>query len=203
MNYKRSENNKNNRLLVALLAPMLLITLSSFGYAQWNNTLTTIANLDNAVEDLRITAYEVAYYNGYGIDISIADNKKSIDIEDTLLFPEWELKLVIELHNAGTAPLYLSSEIKHDGATIPETDLLKLFRIVYTDGFYDNAGPDGQWFFEYDEPFNLSRQLFPCDCVYKLEHLIFDAQLNQTELQGQSFTFQVIISGSAPTQGGS
>jgi len=181
---------------------MLLITLSSFGYAQYSNTLTAIANLDNAEEDLRITAYEVAYYNGYGIDISIADDKKSIDIEDTLLFPGWELKLVVELHNAGTAPLYLSSEIKHDDVTIPETDLLDLFRIVYTDGFYDNAGTDGQWFTGDDDPFDLSGQLWPCDHVYKLEHLIFDAQLNQTELQGQSFTFQVIISGSASGGGG-
>lgn len=173
---------------------MLLITLSSFGYAQYSNTLTAIANLDNAEEDLRITAYEVAYYNGYGIDISIADDKKSIDIEDTLLFPEWELKLVIKIHNAGTAALYLSSEIKHNDAPIPETDLLDLFRIVYTGGFYDNPGPDGKWFYEYDEPFDLSLQLFPCNYVYKLEHLIFDAQLFP-ELQGQSFTFQVVISG--------
>lgn len=181
---------------------MLLITLSSFGYAQYSNTLTTIANLDNAEEDMRITAYEVAYYNGYGtLDISIAADEKSIDIEDTLLFPEWELKLVIEIHNHGTAPLYLSSEIKHNDVTIPETDLLNLFRIDYTDGFYDNPGPDGQWFFEYDEPFDLSLQLFPCDYVYKLEHLIFDAQ-DFPELQSQSFTFQVIISGSAPILGG-
>jgi len=180
---------------------MLLITISGFGYAQYSNTLITMANLDNAEEDLRITAYEVAYYNGYGIDVSIADNKKSIDIEDTLLFPGWELKLVIEIHNAGTASLYLSSEIKHNGVTIPETDLLDLFRIVYTDGFYDNRGPDGQWFTGDDESFDLSLQLFPCDHVYKLEHLIFDAQ-RFPELQGQSFTFQAIISGSAPTQGG-
>jgi len=173
---------------------MLLITLSSFGYAQWSDTLTAIANLDMAEEDLRITGYEVAYYNGYGIDISIAGGEKSIDIEDTLLFPGWELKLVIQIHNAGTAPLFLSSEIKHDGVTIPGTDLLDLFRIRYTDGFYDNPGPDGQWFFEYDEPFDLSLQLYPCDHVYKLEHLIFDAQAFP-ELQGQSFTFQVIING--------
>lgn len=174
---------------------MLLITLSSFGYAQWSDTLTAIANLDMAEEDLRITGYEVAYYNGYdALDISIAAGEKSIDIEDTLLFPGWELKLVIQIHNAGTAPLYLSSEIKHDGVTIPATDLLDLFRIRYTDGFYDGPGGDGQWFTGDDEEFDLSLQLFPCDYVYKLEHLIFDAQ-DFPELQGQSFTFQVIING--------
>ena len=175
---------------------MLLITLSSFGYAQYNNTLTAIANLDNAEEDLRITGYEVAYCNGYDtLDISIAAGEKSIDIEDTLLFPGWELKLVIQIHNAGTAPLSLSSEIKHDGATIPATDLLDLFRISYTDGFYDGPGGDGQWFTVDDVEFDLSLQLFPSNHAYKLEHLIFDAQ-DFPELQGQSFTFQVIISGS-------
>jgi len=180
---------------------MLLITLSSFGYAQWSDTLSAIANLNIAEEDLRITGYEVAYYNGDDtLDISIAAGEKSIDIEDTLLFPGWELKLVIEIHNAGTAPLYLSSEIKHNGVTIPDTDLLDLFRISYTDGFYDGPGGDEQWFTGDDEEFVLSLQLFPSERAYKLEHLIFDAQ-DFPELQGQSFTFQVIIKGTTSTGG--
>jgi hypothetical protein len=159
---------------------MLLIPLSSFGYAQYSNTLYTIANLDNAEEDLRITTYEVAYYNGHdALEISIAADGKSIAIEDTLLYPEWELKLVTEIHNHGTAPLWLWSEIIHNGVTIPETELLDLFRIRYTDGFYDNPGPDGEWFTGDDEYFDLSLQLFPSDYAYKLEHLIFDAHTSQ------------------------
>ncbi len=107
----------------------------------------------------------------------------------------------MEIHNAGTAPLWLWSEIMHNGVPILETDLLTLFRIDYTDGLYNDPGPDEEWFTGDDDPFELSLQLFPNDHVYKLEHLIFDAQ-GFPELQGQSFTFQVIIHGSATTPGG-
>ena len=177
---------------------MLLITLSSFGYAQWSNSVTTTAYLASGTEDIRITNYDVVYYNGQGIDITIAPNQKSITIEDTLLFPGWELKLALEIHNAGNLALHVSPEIQYDGVTITETQLLDLFRINYTDGFYLNPGTDGQWFTGDDEPVpDLTEwQLWPGDNWYKLEHLIFDAQ-DYPELQGQSFTFQVVIYGTA------
>lgn len=180
---------------------MLLITLSSFGYAQWSDSVTAIAYLSSGTEDIRITNYDVAYYNGQGIDITIAADNKSINIEDTLLFPGWELNLTIEIHNEGNLALYLSSEIQHDGVTITETQLLDLFRIRYTDGFYLSPGTDGKWFTGDDVPFDLSKQLWPCENVYKLEHLIFDAQ-DFPELQDQSFTFQVIIYGTDHVLGG-
>ena len=187
----RRPANRNGRLLFALLAWMLLITLSSFGYAQWSNSVTTTAYLASGTEDIRITNYDVVYYNGYGIDITIAPNQKSIAIEDTQLFPEWELKLAIEIHNpeqVGNLPLYISSEIQYNGETINETQLLDLFRIIYTDGFY--LDPD------LTEPVTdlTEWQLWPGESWYKLEHLIFDAQ-DYPELQDQSFTFQVIIYG--------
>lgn len=177
---------------------MLLMTLSSFGYAQWSDSVTTTAYLTSGTEDIRITSYEVAYYNGDGIDVTIAADEKSITIEDTLLFSEWELQLAIEIHNAGNLALYMSSEIQYEGGTITETQLLDLFRIIYTDGFYLNTGPDGEWFTDDDEPVPdlTTWQLWPGDNWYKLEHLIFDAQ-DYPELEGESFSFQVIIYGTA------
>ena len=169
---------------------MLLITLSSFGYAQWSDSVTTTAYLASGTEDIRITNYEVVYYNGEGIDITIAADEKSITIEDTLLFPEWELQLAIEIHNAGNLALYMSSEIRYEGGTITETQLLDLFRIVYTDGFYLDPSLNEP------VPDLTTWQLWPGDNWYKLEHLIFDAQ-DSPELQDQSFTFQVIIYGTA------
>lgn len=185
----RRPANKNGRILFALLVPLLLVTLSSFGYAQWSKSLTTTAYLTSGTEDIRITNYEVLYYNGYGIDITIATDQKSITIEDTLLFPDWELKLVIEIYNAGNVPLYISSEIQHNDETITETQLLKLFNITYTDGFY--LDPD------LNEPvLDLTTSpILVGESWYKLEHLIFDAQ-DHPELQGQTFNFQVIIYGS-------
>jgi len=189
-NHRRPDSNKG-RILFALLVPLLLITLSSFGYAQWSNSVTTTALLSSGTEDIEITNYNIVYYNGYGIDITIADDQESMTIEDTLLFPEWELKLAIEIHNpaeAGNLPLYISSEIQHNGETITATELQDLFGIIYTDGFY--LDPD----LTEPVPDLTIWQLLPGDSWYKLEHLIFDAQ-ERPELQGQSFTFQVVISG--------
>ena len=169
---------------------MLLMSLSSFGYAQWSDSVTTTAYLASGTEDIRITNYEVVYYNGEGIDITIAADEKSITIEDTLLFPGWELKLAIEIHNAGNLALYMSSEIQYEGGTITETQLRDLFGIVYTDGFYLDPGLNEP------VPDLTTWQLWVGDNWYKLEHLIFDAQ-DYPELQDQSFTFQVIIYGTA------
>ena len=188
--HRRPDNNKG-RILSALLAPLLLITLSSFGYAQWSNSVTTTALLMSGTEDIEIADYDIVYYNGYGIDITIADDQESMTIEDTLLFPEWELKLAIEIHNpaeAGNLPLYISSEIQHNGETITATELQVLFGIIYTDGLY--LDPD----LTEPVPDITIWQLLPGDSWYKLEHLIFDAQ-ERPELQDQSFTFQVVIYG--------
>ena len=190
--------------------------LSSFGYAAWNDRLTTTMTLTSASEDIEITAWQIISTNSYDVNgngVILGDELKIENVNDgnsqvvglTItadpIFPEWELKLLVEIKNLED-PVYLSYEIEYfDGTTWQPTDedgLLTLFRIIYTDGFYLNPGPDGTWSTEDDEPVpsDPEWQLWPGYNCYKLEHLIFDAQ-DYPELQDQNFTFQVIIYGSA------
>lgn len=187
---------KNGRLLFFALAPMLFILSSSFGYAQWADHVTTTAHLSSGTEDILITHYN-ATSNSESVDIIIALDQKSITIEEPLLFPGWQLNLTIEIHNNGTLALWMSSKIQCDNENITETQLLNLFRIDYTDGFYLEPGPDNTWFTADDEPVpDLTIwQLLPNDNWYKLEGLFFDAQ-EYPELEGESVTFQIAIYGS-------
>lgn len=194
--YKLRKRNRNNRLLFALLVPILLITLSSFGYAQWNDTLTVISYMQAGIESIRIGC-EVTYYNGYG-DYTLDITEDTLHFEDTNLFPGWELELLVEIHNDGTIPVYLSYEIFYSWDPIdpinwvqvadPEDpiELYDEFRIVYTDGFYNATT---------GEPWDPSQYLWPCKIVHKKEHLLFDAQ-DRPDLQGKTFTIKVEICGS-------
>lgn len=193
---------------------MLLIPLSAFGYAQWNHTLTATAYLASGTEDIEITAWQIISTNSYDVNCNDEipgdeliiknlndENGQVVGLEITAdpIFPDWHLKLVVEIHNAGNLALYLSSEIQQEDETpLTDTQLLDLFRIEHTDGFYLNPGPDGTWFTDDDEeiPDLATWQLLPDYNWYKLEHLVFDAQ-DFPGLQDQIFTFHVVIYGTS------
>jgi len=169
---------------------MLLIPLSAFGYAQWNDTLTVISYMQAGTESIAITGCEVTQYNGYG-EYVLSWNEGTIYFEDTNLFPGWELELRAEIHNDGTIPVHVSYQIYYswDQTTWTPTDVAGLyneFRIVYTDGFY-NVTTGEQW--------DTTQYLWPCKAVYKKEHLLFDAQ-DCPDLQDKTFTIKVEICGS-------
>ena len=181
---------------------MLLITLSSFGYALYPGNLTTTATFTAGLEDISITDCSVISYNGFTIPPKLDWDDTSIIFEDDLLYPGWELKLLTEITNTGTIRVQIWSEISYwDGASwipINDGDLLTLFRIDYADGFYNDTGPDGIWFTPDDTEWtgrDGDYRLWPdppYDKVYKEEQLIFNAQ-NNPELQDKAFTFKVDI----------
>jgi len=178
------------------------MTLSSFGYATYPANVSALASFDSGEEDISITDCIVISYNGFIIPPKIDWNETDIVFEDDLLYPGWQLKLLTEITNTGTIRVQIWAEISYwDGASwipINEHDLLTLFRIDYTNGFYNDTGPDGKWFTPDDTPWTGREGDYrlwpdpPYNKVYKEEHLIFDAQDNP-ELQDEPFTFKVDV----------
>lgn len=185
-----------------MLVPILLITLSSFGYATYPSNVSALANFDSGEEDISITDCIVISYNALIIPPKINWDDTNLLFEDDLLYPNWELKLLTEITNTGTIKVEIWAEISYwDGASwvpIKEDELLTLFCIDYTDGFYNDTGPDGKWFTDDDTPWTGREGDYrlwpdpPYNKVYKKERLIFDAQDNP-ELQDKAFTFKVDV----------
>ena len=182
---------------------MLLIPLSSFGYALYLGNLTTIATFTAGTEDISITNCAIIYYNGFTNPPNLDWTDTQITFEDDLLYPGWELKLLAEITNTGTVRVMLSTQIYYswDGTTWTPTDangLLTQFRIIYTTGFYEAPGTDGTWFTNDDVEWTGRRgllRLWPnphSNLVYNEEHLLFDAQ-DFPELQDKTFCIKVEI----------
>ena len=172
---------------------MMLIPLMGFGYAQWSNTLTVISYMQAGTESIRIAGCEVTYYKGYG-DYKLEWTEDTLSFEDTNLSPGWELELKVAIHNDGTVPVYLSYQILYSWdqtnwiQVVDPNDPKELyneFRIVYTDGLYNEAGI----------PWDPNLELWPCEIVSMIEHLLFDAQ-DRPDLQDKTFTIRVEIMGS-------
>jgi hypothetical protein len=189
---------------------MLLVTLSSFGYAMYPSNLSTAFASNSGPEDISITDCIVISYNGFIIPPNIDWNDTDIIFEDDLLYPGWELKLVTEITNVGLMPVHIWSEIMYwDGASwipIVAGDLFTLFHLYYTNGFYNDTGPDGKWFTDDDTEWTgrggdyLLWPSPPYNKVYKKEHLIFEAQDNP-ELQDTIFIFKVEVNAAANGNG--
>ena len=173
---------------------MLLIPMGSFAYANWTSQVTTFATLSAADPDIEILNCTVLHYNGWGFSLSFTED--TVTFTDLALFPGWNITILTQIHNKldsyavelmeGT--LYYS----YDGFTWTQTDeaeLLTLFRIVYTDGFY--------WNLTTMEPYLPGQELWPCESVYKIETLYFDAQ-DHPELQDTQFHIKVKITATYP-----
>lgn len=171
-----------------------MIALGGLGYIVWSGQITQILE----PEDIEITGYTLVSYNGFGYYIDWDTN--TLWFNDTLLFPGWELKLVLNITNVGTSSLQLSYRIDYwngtDWTQSDEAELLSMFGLNYTDGFYLGPGPDGTWNTPDDVPMPAEHAVAPEETVYKVEHLLIDAQ-DRPELQNQTFMLRVEIMGSA------
>lgn len=203
-NNHQRPNQANGRLLFALLVPILLTSLSGFGYAGYAGNLSTVAKVTSSTEDISITHCTIIDYNGFTVPPELYWDDTNIFFEDELLYPGWEIKLLTEITNTGTLRVQLWTNIYYsldDTTWTPTTDdeLLTLFCIEYTDGFYSDPGPDEKWFTKDDTPWtgrNGDYRLWPdppYDKVYKQERLVFDAQ-DHPELQDKPFYIKVDVS---------
>lgn len=171
----------------------------------YQGSLTTVATFTNGDEDISITDCTVISYNGFTIPPKLDYDDTNITFQDDLLFPGWELKLLTEITNTGEVRVMLTTQIYYswDETTWTPTDangLLTQFQINYTNGLYEDPGPDGEWFTGDDIEWTGRDGLLrlwpdpPSNLVYKEEHLIFEAQDFQEELQDKAFYIKVDIS---------
>jgi len=182
---------------------MLLILISSVAYASFSDSMTTHGHkygykrgLQKKGIDPIISNYWVIGYCSYGFTITMDSGNTTLNFTDTLLFPGWYIKLLIQLNNTGAVNVTIASHLEYwDGSTWQPTDeagLLSMFRIIYQDGFYLGPGPDSTWFTIDDEQIPLGFELEPGKVVYEEQYLFFDGQ-DYPQLQDQEFEFKVVI----------
>ena len=182
------KRSRNLRLSTALIAPMLFIMLASVAYATFSNSVAVTFKLKSGDVDPRISNYWVTEYYGYGHTINITPDNKTIKVTDDLLFPGWNLTLIIEIENNSTFDLTLNYTITYLNDTnwivVNATRLFDLTGIEYEDGFYED--------FTCETPIDCEEFVFyPDDKIYKKEYLSFNVQ--NSELQGQDIEFHVTI----------
>ena len=175
--------------------------MGSFAYAAWTSQVTTFATLNAADPDIEILNCWVQQYNGQGY--SLFFTTETVTFSDLALFPGWTITIITQIHNtAGSYAVEINYTLyySYDGigwTRTDETELLNRFRIVYKDGFYWSPGADGIWCTPDDEPFLPGDELWPCQSVYKIETLFFDAQ-DHPELQDTQFHIMVKITATYP-----
>lgn len=204
---KRYSRQKTNiQVITILVIPLLLIILSSLGYAAWTDQISTIANLASADYQIEILDCWTQEYNGQGCELLWQLGGKTIAFTDEALFPGWQLTLYAKIHNKGiteswVATLnytlsYLDPQTQNWIECTP-TELYDLFKIAYTGTFYLEPGPDGLWNTPDDVPMPQGYQIIPCHSVYNRQTLYFDAQ-NHPELANTTFTIKITIIATYP-----
>jgi len=185
---KMQKRSRNLRLSTALVAPMLFIMLASVAYAAFSDSVAVTLGLESGVMDPRISDYWVIGYCGYGYNIALINDNKTLTVTDDLLFSGWNLKLLIEIENNSTQRLTLNYTITYlngsDWIVINSTRLFDLTGIEYLDGFYEDQ--------TCETPIGENFVLEPGNVVYKREYLSFNVQ-DHSKFQGQDFEFHVTI----------
>ncbi|MDH5770751.1 MAG: hypothetical protein OEZ25_05645 [Candidatus Bathyarchaeota archaeon] len=213
---RRSGKRVNVCVVAALIIPILLISVGSTVYAHFvmSTRLTCFTTVESGDIIIEVTGWKIKSTNTMDVNdngVIVGDELKiegvtdgdgktiELDIAVDPIFPDWNLDLTVDIHNtADSTPVRLIRTIYYfdsDGNQL-ETDeagLLSLFRINYFDEWYDSSGnliPD---ITTYD--------IWPCNTVTTLESLTFEGQ-DYPELQDQTFSFQVEITPTYPTNGG-
>jgi len=214
--YNRRENRTKVCAVATLILPILLIAIGSTAFAEFIMTArltatTTAESGDIAIEisGWKIESTNTIDANGNGVTLGdelkiegVTDGDgKTIELGITVdpIFPDWYLNLTVGVHNTlVSTPVTLIRRIFYfDSNNNPvETDvagLLSLFRIKYSDKWYDETGQP--------IPDITTYEIWPCHTITTLESLTFDGQ-NYPELQDQTFSFMIEIQAIYPQTGG-
>ena len=213
---KCNERRVNVCVVVALILPILLISVGSTVYAHFvmSTRLTCFTTVESGDIIIEVTGWKIKSTNTMDVNgdgVVVGDELKIDGVTDgdgkivelgitvDPIFPDWNLDLTVDIHNtADSTPVRLIRTIYYfdsDGNQL-ETDeagLLSLFKINYFDEWYDSAGnliPD-----------ITTHDIWPCNTVTTLESLTFEGQ-DYPELQDQTFSFQVEITPTYPNNGG-
>jgi hypothetical protein len=180
---------------VAIIVPMLLMSIASFTYASLSETVNTVADLASADYAIEITGCRVEYYNGLGYDLYY--DTKQVSFNDSCIFPGWELIINVTIHNEPTSWICkLNYSISYWNETIGDwvvtdhNDLLNRFRLDYETGFYNATT---------GEPIVGDPLLLPDESVFKVEHLTFVASNDEfNKMMDETFSIKVDVMANYP-----
>lgn len=102
----------NNKLLVAMLVPMLLIPLTGFGYAHWTSTQTKIIKMHVGYVEAAIKSYKcLSEFNDDWIerdppeDLVPQEGITTLQIWTDRAFPGWWVWIGLLIQNQGPFPV--------------------------------------------------------------------------------------------------
>jgi len=113
---KRRVIKKMNKKLVALLIPLMLISMASFGYAHWSDSVTKKYKLHSGTVEIDIIQWHIDKCTSYDVNCNkevYGDEIQVFPIKDPTgqvidlhiladpIFPCWELEFKMLVHNKG------------------------------------------------------------------------------------------------------
>lgn len=194
------------RLLVAMLVPMLLISIGGFAYACSTSECYYVCGRqpDIEIKDWIVNATNTQDANSNGkifcdelkiTEVKEGCNKEIKGLEITVgpICPEWVLHIILQIYNRPSpystkvkvsSAIYYWNEKTARWVAITKDYLRSKFYLQYIDGFYLDS--------KLTKPMACNYVLNPGKCIYKSEYIKLDKCAPQT-LGGQVLTFKVEI----------
>ena len=105
----------NRKLLVSLLLPLMLLPMTSFGYAHWTDKVTKQIKMHAGTVEVHIVQWHVDRCNSYDVDCDgvifgdefkvevLTEDGQVVEILITAdpVYPSWELEFKFLVHNKG------------------------------------------------------------------------------------------------------
>ena len=152
----------NKKLYAALILPLMLMPLMSFGYAHWSDTVTKKYKLHSGTVEIEIIQWHIDSCTSYDVNCNgdifgdeitvtpIYDNDQVIDLHILAdpIFPCWELELKMLVHVKGRLAVRFEEPVIVFKGPYP-TDVDPCFEPIVDGIAYDYAAqefPGVPWF---------------------------------------------------------
>jgi len=125
----------NKKLLAALILPLMLLSLTSFAYAHWSDSVTKKYKLHAGTVEIEIIKWHIDKCTSYDVDCDGLVYGDEIKVENQVvegqvvdvwitadpIFPSWELEFKMLIHNKGRlAVRFETPEIKFGGPYVTD-----------------------------------------------------------------------------------
>jgi hypothetical protein len=170
--------------------------MGGFGYAVFDDSINTIAELEAADYHIEVTDAKVISYNGFGVHQFFWDSA-TVSFNDSSIFPDWELILNVTIHNTPDSwiakvnyTIFYWNETSGTWIPTDENGLLDLFKLEYETKFYNITT---------GELIPGDPELWPDQSIFNIERLKFVATDEEFQaLLGHTFEVKIEVYGTYP-----
>jgi hypothetical protein len=170
--------------------------MGGFGYAVFDDSINTIAELEAADYHIEVTDAKVISYNGFGVHQFFWDSA-TVSFNDSSIFPGWELILNVTIHNTPDSwiakvnyTIFYWNETSGTWIPTDENGLLDLFKLEYETKFYNITT---------GELIPGDPELWPDQSIFNIERLKFVATDEEFQaLLGHTFEVKIEVYGTYP-----